>query len=318
MATNTSNSTHNTSHEARLSFSLSQCIPWLVVLIAECLAIVIINIITIIVFVKQRQLQRRSTYLIIHLAIVDLLVGAVTGPLYIEIIGITCDLWDYNRPDISWLVTLEYFLSDTLPLVSLVNLAVISSERLHATFCPFKHRLIKKWVYGVIITVIWLVTMSMMLGVIQVVNSSSYFNYNVIYLSYYVSLLLVICVCYISIYLKVRCNRHPQHHGAAGLRERKMTSTLFIVTLGSLLTFLPMITWFSLLGFHQRLISDVSSRSLFHLVSIIYLFFFFSNSLINPIIYAMRMPELRAGVLQIIFRRSPNRVNPADFPLQNL
>ena len=62
----------------------SDCIPWLAVLIPECLAIVILNIITIVVFAKQRQLQRRSTYLVIHLAIVDILVGAVSGPLQID------------------------------------------------------------------------------------------------------------------------------------------------------------------------------------------------------------------------------------------
>ena len=57
------------------------CIPWLAVFGTVCLAIVILNIITIIIFVKRRQLQRKSTYLIIHLAIVDLFVGAVSGPL---------------------------------------------------------------------------------------------------------------------------------------------------------------------------------------------------------------------------------------------
>ena len=62
----------------------SDCIPWLAVHILECLTIVILNIITIIAFMKQRQLQRRSTYLIIHLAIVDLLVGAVSGPQQID------------------------------------------------------------------------------------------------------------------------------------------------------------------------------------------------------------------------------------------
>ena len=80
-------------------YSASQCIPWLVVLIIECLAIVILNIITIVVFVKKkRQLQRRSTYLIIHLAIVDLLVGAVSGPLQIEIrVARFCPQWNYRR-----------------------------------------------------------------------------------------------------------------------------------------------------------------------------------------------------------------------------
>ena len=67
-------------------YSASECIPWLVVLIIECMAIVILNTITVVVFVKKkRQLQRRSTYLIIHLAMVDLLVGVVSGPLQIEI-----------------------------------------------------------------------------------------------------------------------------------------------------------------------------------------------------------------------------------------
>ena len=85
MANNDSNNTHNnTSHEEWIPFPASQCIPWLVVLVTECLAIVIFNTITIIVFVKQRQLQRRSTYLIIHLTIVDLLVGAVSGPLRLK------------------------------------------------------------------------------------------------------------------------------------------------------------------------------------------------------------------------------------------
>ena len=62
----------------------SRCIPWLLVHVIECLTIVILNIIIIIVFGKQRRLQRKSTYMIIHLAIVDLLVGAVNGPLWIN------------------------------------------------------------------------------------------------------------------------------------------------------------------------------------------------------------------------------------------
>ena len=81
------------------SSSASQCIPWLAVLIIECLAIVILNIITIVVFVKKkRQLQRGSTYLIIHLAMVDLLVGAVSGPLQIKIrMSRLCPLWNNRR-----------------------------------------------------------------------------------------------------------------------------------------------------------------------------------------------------------------------------
>ena len=43
-----------------------------------------------------------------------------------------------------------------------------------------------------------------------------------------------------------------------------------------------------------------------------------ANSLINLIIYAIRMPELRAGILQIIFRGALNPVYPIDIPFQNI
>ena len=96
MATDTTNSTFNATQGKVMTPGLgaSHCIPWFVVLITECLVTAILNIITIIVFVKQRQLQRRSTYLIIHLAFVDFLVGAVSGPLTLaERMASFCNLW---------------------------------------------------------------------------------------------------------------------------------------------------------------------------------------------------------------------------------
>ena len=103
--------------------SASQCIPWLVVLIIECLAIVILNIITIVVFVKKkRQLQRQSTYLIIHLTIVDLLAGAVGGPLQIKIrMEWYCSLWNYRRETI-WSNHLSFVFLHLFYFTSFTNL----------------------------------------------------------------------------------------------------------------------------------------------------------------------------------------------------
>ena len=137
----------------------SHCIPWLAVLYLECLAIVILNIITIIVFVKQRQLRRQSTYLIIHLAIVDLLVGAFSGPLQIDIRLLSiCDLRNDDASNNTWYFHLKFAVTHLFSFSSLFTFIFISLERLHATFRPFKHRFVKKWIYGVIITVIWLTT----------------------------------------------------------------------------------------------------------------------------------------------------------------
>ena len=155
MASNSSVASHNIKNlKYQRSLPTSSCIPWSAVLSIECLAIVILNIITIIVFVKQRQLQRKSTYLIIHLAIVDLLVGAVSGLMQIHLFF----LWCYGK---SWSITLSRISLAIRPFfsfASIVNLTFISLERVHATYRPFKHRLIKKWVYGLVIAFIYLST----------------------------------------------------------------------------------------------------------------------------------------------------------------
>ncbi|CAH3118124.1 unnamed protein product [Pocillopora meandrina] len=146
----------NTTNIARY-LPASHCVLWFAVFGIVCLATVILNIITIIIFVKQRQLQRKSTYLIIHLAIVDLFVGAVSGPLWIDFfMSLYCDLWEYDRPDSILLFVLGRATGYNIDKVSLLNLAFISLERTHAIFCPFKHRSVKKWVYGVVIAVTWL------------------------------------------------------------------------------------------------------------------------------------------------------------------
>ena len=210
---------------------------------------------------KQRQLRRRSTCLIIHLGIVDLLCGAVSGPVIIEWeVRTNCDLWKYNFKIYS------LPLCNLFPVASLVNLAVVSLDRAHATFLPWKHRVIEKRVYGVAIAAMCLITIAREVVVyvtynkigshvaISVNNSSN--------LSYWSICLFIICVSYICIFIKVRFSSHPQHHGATD-RERKITSTLVFVTLASELSWLPF-TVFSgvLLSVHP---SSFSSRSYFHI-----------------------------------------------------
>ena len=210
--------------------SNSQCIPWLVV--------AILNIITIVVFVeKKRQLQRRSTYLIIHLAIVDLLVGVVSGPLQIEI-GMSqfCPLWNHRQKTISsqhLSFAFVYLFSST----SLTNLMAISLERLHATFCPFRHRFVRKWVHRAIIIVIWLIPIVREVAHIFLWEIADLVVINAyLYLPFYAVSLFGICVSCILIIAKVQCSRHPQFHSRSK-RESKLTDTALIVSLVSLLCF---------------------------------------------------------------------------------
>ena len=251
---------------------------------------VILYIITVVVFVKKkRQLQRRSTYLIIHRAIVDFLVGAVSGPLQIEI-GMSqfCPLWKEKTISSQHLsFAFVYLFSST----SLTNLTAISLERLHATFCPLRHRFVRKWVYRAIIIVIWLIAIVREvaqiflweIGYFEVINAY-------LYLPFYAVSLFVICVSYILIVIKVRCSRHPQFHSWSK-RERKLTGTALIVSLVSLLCFLPLVIsltlFYYLLNFH---------------IELALLVLFLANSLVNPIIYALRMQGFRKCLLQLFYR----------------
>ena len=292
--------------------SNSQCIPWLVVLIIECLAIVVLNIITVVVFVKKkRQLQRQSTYLIIHLAIVDLLVGAVSGPLNIEErIAWFCPLWKIRRMT-NWSYHLSFAFVNLFSFTSLTNLIAISLERLHATFCPFRHRFVRKWVHRAITIVIWFIAIVreaaqiFLLEIVDVVVIDTY-----LYILFYAVSLFIICVSYILVVIKVRCSRHPQFHSRSK-RERKLTGTALIVSLVSLLCFLPAMIYAACLRF-----SFTCFRN-FH-INIAVIVLFLANSLVNPIIYALRMPGFREGLLQLVYR-VPDLFNaPVNLPLRTL
>ena len=293
--------------------SASECIPWLVVLIIECLAIVILNIITIVVFVKKkRQLQRRSTYLIIHLAIVDLLVGAVSGPLNIEErIAWLCPLWKIRRMT-NWSYHLSFAFVNLFSFTSLTNLIAISLERLHATFCPFRHRFVRKWVYRAIIIVIWLIPIVRIAAIIFL-SKIGYFEviHTYLFILFYAVSLFVICVSYILVVIKVRCSRHLQFHSRSK-RERKLTGTALIVSLVSLLCLLPGTMYVACIH-----LSSSCFMMYFH-IKMAVVVLFLANSLVNPIIYALRMPGFREGLLQLVYRNPDISNASANLPLRNL
>ena len=117
-------------------------------------------------------------------------------------------------------------------------------------------------------------------------------------------------------YHQVRGSRQHQLHGVAGLRERKLTSTSFLVTFASLLTFLPILIFGAMI---LSCIISIPNWSTYLQIDATILTLFLANSLINPILYAVRMPEFRAGISKLLFcRTSQDHRNPVEHPLRNL
>ena len=131
-----------------------RCIAWLTVFGMEAVAIVTLNALTIIVYLKERSLRKRNMYLVINQAVADMFIGA---SVFIDcwILGRVCDLWTINTLGNPFSVFISV-LSVVFDTASIINLSAISLERTHATFRPFKHRVIKNKIFGAAVAIVWI------------------------------------------------------------------------------------------------------------------------------------------------------------------
>ena len=272
-------------------FSSSECNTWFALFLTESVATVTLNFLSIILFIKNSNLRSRAMYLVINLTVADIFVGGISSIFLFEILGYHCrivTIGSNTAPE----GNITLFVFRWFPLTSLTSIAVISLDRMHATFRPFRHRNIKKWVYWVTIGAIWVLA-----AVMSTVITLVYLRFGrhlYLWLSYCCLCLLVICVSYTSIAVRYWCAVRPQHHGATS-RQRKLTVTLLIMTIVSLLFWLPyLIFTFVILTGRRSLSFQQMMR-----VRFILLLLFYTNSFVNPIIYTIRIPEFRKALIAL-------------------
>lgn len=279
-------------------FSSRECIMWTAIYVIEHVAIVTFNAIAIIAFMKKCKLRKRSTYLLLNLAVVDMLVG-FSGLWTVYELGLYCKLW---RGSLKWWEQHPFAPAIRLTFVvsSLINITIISLERLHATVRPFGHRFVKKWVYGAIIAVSYLI--AVLFSIVSLCIPLSYslerpFNATSSLTS---GCIVIIFFSYSLILIKVKCGPQPRHHVVAG-RERRLTVTLFIVTFVSLMMWLPFIVQ-SFLWYTTKIYSSYPSHlTCFDIMLLVV------NSLVNPLLYAVRMPEFKRAVKALFCKKTQQR-----------
>ena len=276
-------------------FSSSECITWFALFLTESVAIVTVNLLSIIIFIKNSNLRTRAMFLVINLTVADNFVGGISSIFLFEILGYDCQIvtvGSNTAPE----GNITLFVFRWFPLTSLTSIAVISLDRMHATFRPFRHRNIKKWVYWVTIGAIWVfaAVMSTAMTLVSLHSGRQEPLPLYLWLSYCCLCLLVICVSYTSIAVRYWCAVRPQHHGATS-RQRKLTVTLLIMTIVSLLFWLPyLIFTFVILTGRRSLSFQQMMR-----VRFILLLLFYTNSFVNPIIYTIRIPEFRKALIAL-------------------
>ena len=288
------------------TLSSVKCSTGYAVSLTITVAVVAVNLISIILFVKNSNLRTRAMYSVINLTVADMFVGgSVTFFEVFHFLLYGCESADefLIRPKLPPIFLVFTTIGPLLPLTSVTGIAVISLDRMHATFRPFRHRNIKKWAYGVTIAGVWISTAMI---IIPHPLISLYGNLHqqwqllfpfYLWRSYCFLCLIVICVSYTSIALKFWCGTRPPSRSAAN-RQRKVTVTLFIMTIVSLLLWLPYVVY----SFNPFYVIDKFSFRTYLRLRLSFSLLYHTNSLVNPIIYTIRMPEFRKALL-ILFKR---------------
>ena len=291
--------------------SSSECIAWLTVLNIEAVSIVTMNTLAIIIFLKERSLRKGSMYLVISLAVADMFVP-YSLIVKLLVLGNDCSFWRFEISIV--FSSLAYF----FPTVSVTSLVAISLERMHATFRPFKHRLIEKRMFGAAVTGVWFT------AALYTAIAFSEYRLDIIFFLplqdtlFLIGCLFIIILSYSSIVIKLYCGTHPQQQCAIS-RERKLTKTLFIVTIVSVILLLPTgilhICFYVSSGEGYRL-ETISRQTRFHLTYSLYCLLY-ANSLINPLLYAFKMPQFKRALFSLFRCRS--RSEPVQgFPLNDM
>ena len=230
-----------------------------------------------------------------NMALADVMLGAVCLPLFVYLLlGPSYHLWAASKS--TFHLYLFHFIDVTFSQSSLISAVFISCERFYAVYWPLKHKTLSTRVYGFVIFMVW----SLAIVVSNVVVLSLYLGSHKAavpsWMSFPLSFLFIVCVCNIGIWRKVRKrNKALLQQNRAASQNQRLTKTLLFLSAISVLSWLPLVIVNYLTFFRRVDIPNV-------FVDIINILNF-SNSILNPFIYALRIPQFRQTLVLCCSRR---------------
>ena len=202
----------------------------------------------------------------------------------------------------SWQSFVYLTLTHLIPVAQLANISLISLERLHATLFPFRHCLVGKRVYLTIILCSWpfAVTLSSVTALLYLRLSPAFLY---VFATYTFLIVVILTLSNAIIISTVKSNPLSPNAGPALSKERKLTVTLLIVTVVSILTILPAVIW-TVIPHRITIRSKLCPAAFFRITKSLFALYFF-NSIVNPLIYAVRMQEFRKAATKLFCTKTP-------------
>ena len=250
--------------------------------ILESLIIIVGNIFTIFVFWKHRNRLKRTSFLLINLAVADLLVGIT------ELISIGAFImpghFEERKFNNAHNKNISIAFQIAFSFASVFFLVLISLERGFALIWPLRHRVAstKGYIYSVTFT--WIAAISagtlILLAVYDILDFAQW-----IVVSGCVTVLCLVTICVSYLAIRKRLNsRVPAIDNADNAHKRqnelqqnaKLSRTLFVMITASLLFWIPSVVVCST---HYLCLKCVPL-----LVFYIFKLFRLANSLVSPII----------------------------------
>ena len=287
-------SLNNTSWPSANLPSKAEGIAWCIALSFEAVLIVIGNLLIIVLFAANKKLRKKSLILVINMAFADLMLGAFSIPIYVFSTVNYYQIWTTKMPTSSSLFVLSSIVEKVFLQASVISAAFISGERFYAIFWPLKHRTLSMRPYRIPIFMVWILALLGFLVFAFQSFSSKIASYAL--LSYFFLLILIFCGCNIAIWRKFQQGSIGASHQQNKVSQiQRLTRTLLIVSIIALVAWLPSVAMYSLLN-----VFEVSVPWGTYLVAIALTS---SNSFLNPILYALRIPEFREAFVLCCFRR---------------
>ena len=240
------------------------------------------NIVTIIIFQK-RQLRRRPHFLLISLAVADLLVGLLAIPLNIAD--------NYVQTESPVFLALVQGADMLFGFASIFTLTVIALERMYAIGWPFHHRVLKMQTYVVAVTAPWIMAF-------VATSSANLLDFvfdkplGALTTTFLITPTVVTCIAYLVLWKKER-SRPMRRREIPDPREERLTRTVGLVTAAFLVTWLP----FQILHLVD---TQCSSCEISLVVVILTKLLHYANSIINIVIYPVRNREYRAALFHML------------------
>lgn len=299
LATADDNSGRSTYSSWNNVLSEPEGIAWSTAYMLASIFIVVGNLLTIVTFVlTKNRFRKKSLFLVINMAFADLMLGAVSLPVYIYIIGV--DHFGLWRGTMNRFLYLFYIIIDTVFLqASTISAVLMAGERFYAVYWPLKHRALSTRTYRTVIVAAWITALVVSLVYLVFLSFMSQRHAIYTWIPYAVIVASAICGCNIGVWRKFRQGRLVWQHQNRVLQNQRLTKTLLLVSVLSLLSWLPL----SIVIFFIVSVDHIASGTL--IIYYITVLLNYSNSFVNPVVYALRIPEFKQVIGKYCFRR-PN------------